>query len=195
MRRPVVPAALLMGAVITGCDDPTGSGLGRAESLIQDSPNGSPTVTGSLAGNVFVSLSSDGLTWVDLGSPNGITIPLQLSATATTVHGEVDAPTGTYTRVRLVFDGVSARLQSGSTIGGTTLTSDVDLTLGGSDQRVEVVVPVPSFTVEAEASVQRTIVFELRSYLWLTVAALQAGTVQDAALEGAVLASTRIDPR
>lgn len=195
MRRRSVFGALLLGVALTSCDDPTGTGLGRAESLIQDSPTGSPTITGSLAGNVFASLSSDGLTWVDLGSPNGITIPLQLSATATTVHGEVDAPVGTYTRVRLVFDGVIARLQSGSTIGGTTLTSDVNLPLGGTDQRVEVIVPVPSFTVEPEASVQRTVVFELRSALWLTVPALQAGTVQDAALQGAVLASTRLDPR
>lgn len=194
MRRRSVLAALFLG-MLTSCDDPTGTGLGRTESLIQDSPTGSPTITGSLAGNVFASLSSDGLTWIDLGSPNGITIPLQLSATATTVHGEVDAPVGTYTRVRLVFDGVTARLQSGSTIDGTTLTSDVNLPLGGTDQRVEVIVPVPSFTVEPEASVQRTVVFELRSYLWLTVTALQAGTVQDAALQGAVLASTRLDPR
>jgi hypothetical protein len=152
-------------------------------------------VTGSLAGNVHVSISADGLTWVDLGSPNGITVPLQLAASATTVHGEVDAPTGTYSRVRLTFDGVAARVLSGSTIEGTTLTADANLTLGGSDGRVEVAIPVSSFTVEADPQVQRTVVFDLRSVLWLTLAALQAGTVLDAALQGAVLASTRVDPR
>jgi hypothetical protein len=58
-----------------------------------------------------------------------------------------------------------------------------------------VVLAVPTFTVEAEPQVQRTVVFELRSTLWLTLAAVQAGTVLDAALQGAILASTRVDPR
>lgn len=195
MRHHLGYAALFLGLAAASCSDPTGSGLGRAEGVIQDSPTGAPTVTGSLAGNMHVSLSADGLAWVDLGSPNGITVPLQLAGSATTVHGEVDAPTGTYSRVRLVFDGVTARLQSGSTIEGTTLTADANVLLGGSDGQVEVVIAVPTFTVEAEPQVQRTVVFELRSTLWLTLAAVQAGTVLDAALQGAILATTRVDPR
>lgn len=195
MRHHLADVGVSLGVALAGCSDPTGSGLGRAEGLIQDSPTGSPTVTGSLAGNMHVSLSADGLAWVDLGTPNGITVPLQLAASSTTVHGEVDAPAGTYSRVRLIFEGVTARLQNGSTIEGTTLTADANMTLGGSDGRVEVLIAVPTFTVDAEPQVQRTVVFELRSTLWLTLAALQAGTVLDAALQGAILASTRIDPR
>lgn len=195
MRYRLVYPGLVLGVALASCSDPTSSGVGRAEGLLQDVPSGTPTMTGSLAGNVHISISADGLTWVDLGSPNGITVPLQVAASATTVHGEVDAPTGTYSRVRLTFEGVTARVLSGSTIGGTTLTTDANVTLGGSDGRVEVVIPVPSFTVDADAQVQRTVVFELRSTLWLTLAALQAGTVLDAALQGAVLASTRVDPR
>ncbi len=56
-------------------------------------------------------------------------------------------------------------------------------------------VQVPAFTVTADAATQRTVVFDLRSSLWLTAAALQAGTVTDAALQAAVQASTRVDPR
>lgn len=195
MRHRLAYPVLVLGIALANCSDPAGSGLGRAEGLLQDAPSGTPTMTGSLAGNVHISISGDGLTWVDLGSPNGITVPLQLAASATTVHGEVDAPTGSYSRVRLTFEGVTARVLAGSTIGGTTLAADANVTLGGSDGRVEMVILVPGFSVDADPQVQRTVVFDLRSSLWLTLAALQAGTVLDAALQGAVLASTRVDPR
>ena len=195
MQQRLVYPGLVLGAALAACSEPTASGLGRAEGLVQDSPSGTPTMSGSLAGNVHVSISADGLTWVDLGSPNGITVPLQLTASATTVHGEVDAPAGSYSRVRLTFEGVTARILSGSTIQGTTLTADANVSLGGSDARVEIVIPVPSFTVDTDLELQRTIIFDLRSTLWLTLAALQAGMVLDASLQGAVLATTRVDPR
>jgi len=194
MRRALVLFTLVAGLLAGACTDPGASGLGRAEGLVQDVPPVGPVVTGSLAGDVHVSLSADGTRWADLGSPNGITIPLQVAGT-TTVHGEQDAPAGSYNRVRLVFQGVTARLNSGSNVGGVVLTSDVTVSLGGSDQRVELIVPVPAFTVEADPTVQRTVLFELRSSLWLTPAILQTGLVEDAALQGAVLASTRLDPR
>ncbi len=195
MRHHLVAAVFSIAGTQLACSDPTGSGTGRAEALIQDTPIGTGTVSGSLAGNVFASISADGTTWVDLGSPNGITVPLQLTATTSTVHGEADAAAGVYSRVRLTFHGVVARLQAGSVVGGVTLTSEANITLGGADQRVELTVTVPSFTVDADPSVQRTVLFELRSHLWLTATALQAGTVEDAALQAAVQATTRLDPR
>jgi hypothetical protein len=185
-----------LGALLfAGCSDPTATGQGRAEAVVADTPSGSPSVTGSLAGNVSASLSVDGVQWIDLGSPNGVTIPLQLVGSAATVHGEQDAAAGSYTRVRLIFQGVTARLAAGSVVGGTTLTAETTLSLGGSDQRVDLVVTVPTFTVLADGTVQRTITFDLRSHVWLTAAALQAGTIQDAALQSAVTATTRQDPR
>jgi hypothetical protein len=195
MRHRLVAAVFSIAAAQLACSDPTSSGTGRAEALIQDTPTGTGTISGSLAGNVFASISANGNTWVNLGSPNGITVPLQLTGTTSTVHGEADAAAGTYSRVRLTFDGVVARLQAGSVVGGVTLTSDANITLGGADQRVELTVTVPSFAVDADPSVQRTVLFELRSHLWLTAAALQAGTVEDAALQAAVQATTRLDPR
>ncbi len=195
MRHRLVPAVLAIAVAQLACSDPISSETGRAEALIQDTPIGAATVSGSLAGNIFASLAADGTTWVNLGSPNGITVSLQLVGSASTVHGEADTDAGTYTRVRLTFNGVVARLTAGSVVGGVTLTSDANITLGGADQRVELTVTVPSFAVETNPTVQRTIVFELRSQLWLTAAVLQAGTVQDAALQAAVQATTRIDPR
>ena len=195
MRPLFIPGLVIGTSILVGCGDPTAEGSGRAEALIYDTPAGAATVTGTLQGNIFASLSPDGTTWTDLGSPNGITVNLQSASSSTTVHGEQDAPTGSYRRVRLVFDGVTVRLLAGSTVGGTILENDVTIALGGSDDRVEVVVVVPDFTVEADPGVQRTIIFELSSQVWLTTAALQAGRVEDAEIQAAMTATTQVDPR
>jgi len=186
--------ALLCLAALA-CTDTTVTGMGRAEAVIQDTPGTSPATGSSLAGNSSAAVSADGVTWVNLGSPNGITVALQEAGTTTTVHGETGAPAGDYSRVRLVFSGVEARLLAGAVIGGVTLTSNVDLTLGGADQEVVLTVSVPEFTIEDDPAVRRTIVFDLRSHLWLTSQALQAGTVEDAAIQGAIQASTRLENR
>lgn len=178
-----------------GCEDPVASAVGRAEGIISDSPTATPTIVGSLAGNGVVSLSEDGVDWVNLGSPNGVTVQLQSAAGATSAHGEQDAPLGPFSRVRLVLDGVTARIKAGSVIGAVTLAADVDLAVGGPDHRAEVVVALPPFTVPTDPGMQRTVVFELRSAQWLTASALQAGAVSDAAIQAAITASTRIDSR
>lgn len=137
----------------------------------------------------------DGDRWHDLGSPNGITIPLQITGRSTTVHGEASVASTSYDRVRLVLQGVTARIARGSTIGGTTLTADTAIALGGSDQRAELSLSVSSFSVEPTTNVRRIIVFELRSQQWLTAQALQSGRVEDSALLAALTASTRVESR
>jgi hypothetical protein len=163
------------------------------EAVVQDSSNGGPVVTGSLAGNISAS-AWNGDRWYDLGSPNGITIPLQVSGRSTTVHGEASIPATSYNRVRLVLDGVTARINRGSVIGGSSLSSDATIALGGSDRRAELIVSVAAFAVEPN-SPTRTILFDLRSAQWLTAAALQSGRVEDAALQAAVTATTRVENR
>lgn len=191
-----LPAAVTIGLAlaISACGDspigPTTSG--RVEAQIQDSPSGNVTVTGTLSGNVFASVGN-GSRWMDIGSPNGITIALQIAGRTTTIHGEGKVATGSFSRVRVVFQGVTARIAGGSRIGDQTLASDTSLVLGGSDQRAEISVPVDSFVIESDTSVRRVIVFELRSHQWLTTTALQSGQVEDSALQAAVTASTRLD--
>jgi hypothetical protein len=149
-------------------------------------------VTGTLAGNVSASVW-DGDRWNDIGSPNGITIPLQTTGRTTTVHGQASVPSASYNRVRLVLQGVTARIARGSVIGGTTLTADATLPLGGSDERVELIVPVNTFSVQPDSTIRRVIVFELRSQQWLTAQALQSGRVEDASMQAAVTATTRTE--
>jgi hypothetical protein len=187
-------AAATLGLLASACAETVGPSSGtRVEAIVQDTVT-SPAVTGTMAGNVYASLWN-GDRWHDLGSANGITIPLQVSGRTTTVHGEASVASASYDRVRLVLQGVTARVSRGSVVEGTTLTSDVNLVLGGSDQRAELSLPVSSFSVEPDSSVKRVVVFELRSHRWLTTRALQSGRVEDADLQTAVLASTRVEMR
>jgi hypothetical protein len=191
-------AILLFVLAAAACDDlPTSPGswsdqTGRAEAVLRDSPAFSATASGTLSGNMYASLW-DGDRWIDLGSPNGITVPLQVTGRLTTIHGEQDAPEGSYTRVRLVLQGVTARIAAGSVIGGTVVNNETSVTLGGADQRAELNLSVAPFTVIRDQNATRTIIFDLASQSWLTPSVLQAGRVEDAALVLAVTASTRLD--
>jgi hypothetical protein len=178
--------AALLSAVACG-ETPLGPSSGTSvEALVQDSP-ASPPAGGTLAGNVSASFWN-GDRWVDLGSPNGITIPLQVAGRTTSVHGQTSIPSSSYDRVRLVFQGVTARIPQGTRVGGTVVASDATLALGGSDGRVELIVSVSSFTVAPDRPVRR-VVFDLHSARWLTPGALQAGRVEDAAMQAAVTAT------
>src|SRR5688572_8128396 len=190
--RKTTKIAIGLALLTAACgDSPAGPSSGtRVEAFVQDSPAATPMVTGTLAGNVFASVG-EGDRWTDIGSANGITIPLQIAGRTTTVHGETSVPSSSYSRVRLVFQGVSARIARGSVVGGTTLAADATIILGGGDERVEMSVPVSAFSVDPDPGVRRVIVFEIRSQQWLTAAALQSGRVEDAALQTAVTATTR----
>ena len=195
MKTTVALVVLCALSVAACSDSPSGPTSGtRVEAVIQDSPAQATTVTGTVAGNISASLWN-GDRWIDVGSPNGITFPLQIAGRTTTIHGEASVESASYSRVRLVFQGVSARVAMGSVVGGTPVTSDRTIILGGSDERVEIAIPVSTFSVEADPSVRRVVVFDVRSQQWLTVTAVQSGRVEDAALQAAVTASTRLENR
>ncbi len=184
---------LLLGtAALVACGDSTGTGtLGRAQGVITDPATAG--FSGTVSGNIQVSISSDGSTWVDLGSLNGITIMLQSNADTTNVHGEVSAPAGSYSQVRLTFSDVSATLNAGSVIGNTTLTNTQTVKLGGTDQQAEVIKSF-NFSVTDDAMVRTSLQFRLNSRNWLTEAALAAGFVEDDELAG-ITVSSRSEPR
>lgn len=187
MLRPYLIPALVM---LAGCGDSTSSGVGLVEGFLADPQTAS--FAGDLNGDIQVSISEDGSTWLDLGSLNGITVPLQTGGIRTTVHGEQDAPTGTYSWVSLTMSGVRARLNGGSSIGNTFLTGNTEVPLGGSDDFVEVTLQI-RFDVVAGESQRRFITFNMNSSNWMTEAALQASVVDDAAIEAAVTASVTVE--
>ena len=112
-----------------------------------------------------------------------------------TVHGEQSAPAGSYDRIRLVLEGVTAFIARGSSFGGTTLGSDASFRLGGSDHYVEIPVSVTRFSLEDDPSAKRVILFEMNSVAWLTSTVAQSGQVEDAALQATISARTSLESR
>jgi len=209
LRMRIVAVVAVIVVASTACDEssttpttPTTRAL--VDARVVDSKNFKlgvpipvPIVKGTLSGNFDASIW-DGSRWVSLGSPNGITVPLQIYsaiATPVTVHGEQSAPAGSYDRVKLVLQGVTATIERGSSFGGTTFSSDTTFRLGGSDQHVELPVTVSRFSLEESPSVKRVIVFELSSERWLTSSVAQSGQVEDAALQAAISVRTSLEPR
>ena len=185
---------LLLGtAAVVACGDSISLGgtLGRAQGVVTDPATAG--FSGTVSGNIQVSISSDGSTWVDLGSLNGITIVLQSNADTTNVHGEVFVPARSYSWVRLTFSNVSADLEAGSVVGTTTLDNSESVDLGGTDQQAEVVKPL-NFSVTDDETVKTSLVFRLNSEDWLTDAAVSAGFVEDDALTSITVLS-RSEPR
>jgi hypothetical protein len=204
----LVVALLVMVLIVIGCENSVGPGAeGQAQGVVRDRPQqtsakvsgtgaaGSATAfTGDLTGNMFVSFSADGDTWVDLGSPNGITVKLQSTTDSTNVHGEQDVEAASYTRVRLVMQNAQATLKAGSTIGSLTLTSDTVVKVGGSDQQV-VIERTVSFQVSSDTDVRTATVFELNAEQWMTEQAVQAGVAEDAAIQQATTVAVRSEAR
>ncbi len=196
MRQPVkcrLAVAVVLAALVVACGDEGPAAFGRAQGLVKDPQTAN--FSGTVSGNVQVSISVDGSSWIDLGSLNGITIQLQSpTGDSTNVHGEQTAPTGSYGRARLTFRGAQANLDAGSVVGSTTLQSDANITLGGSDEEVAIEKSV-SFEVPSDTTLRRTIVFTLNSAAWITESSLQAGVVEDADLQSAIQVTTRTEPR
>ncbi len=178
--RSIAFAALLPW--IAACDD---SGLdagtmGKVQFILRDAPGTTaPAYQGSLTTNANAFIAANGTQWVQLGSPNGITVKLQ-NADSTNVHGAVDAPVGTYTRVRLVLRDVEVVVKAGASVGGITLTSDVTLAVGGTDREVVIETQVAPFVVTENDRV--TVDIRLDSGVWINAQNLQTRTVPDAAI-------------
>ncbi len=191
---------------LTTCgDNAVSSGrAGRAQAIMKDDPGRATPLTdsgnlnilslqataisGSISANTNAFISTDGRTWITLGSPNGITIVLQSTRDSTNLHGEVDAPVGTYAYVRLVMRNARATIKAGSTIGGIGLTSDAILTLGGTDGEVTIDKQVQPFQVSANATT--TILFELNAEAWATQQNAQDKVVEDTEIQNSTAART-----
>jgi hypothetical protein len=198
--RMMVLSTLLISLLGAGCSDDKG----RIEALVVDDPQtpmappamseqaapadqSSPDgFSGSLNGELQVSISVDGSTWVDLGKPKAVNVSLQ-STDGATVYGRVDAPIGIYNRVHLTFTNVEARLSAGSTWGGLTLTTQVAVVLGGSDHQVVVEKSVSPFEVRANST--SLIRFDMNAETWIGLEAVQSQAVADANVQQAVAAS------
>ena len=179
----------LFGAVVAfaACgDDPLDPNVtGLVDAVASDSPAGAAEFSGTAAGNFQASIRSTGDEWVDVGTPNGITVTLQ-SSTATTVHGSASVPAGTYDRVRLTLDGVTFTVTDVGTKFANTGSA-----LAAGTVPLELEVSVSNFTV-SEGGGTATVTFDLNVENWLTDAMLTTGLIADAALTGQLTAVVTI---
>ncbi len=185
MKSVLLNLTLVASAVaVTACGDdgldPDVTGLVNAE--VRDTPAGAGAFAGTASGNMHVSIRSTGGTWVDVGTPNGITVALQ-SATPTSVHGSTSVPAGTYDRVRLTLSGVTFTV----TTGGGGINTGSALAAGSADLALEITV-IP-FTVSSGAGTA-TVSFDLNVEGWLTDAMLQAQVIADGNLTGQLTGTT-----
>ena len=165
---------LVISPLLTGCSSSTvGPDEGSAEAFVSDDPAAQTTYAGTAAGDFFASVSTDGRTWANLGTPNGITVQLQ-SSDATTVHGAQGVPPAEYRWVRLSFRDVELKIAEGSTIGGTTFDEEQTVELA-PDEPGLVPIQVEPFRIDEVSAA--LISFDLNSEEWLTAARVQAGTI------------------
>jgi hypothetical protein len=212
-------AALVAVAVcfLAACSDDgtgpggNGDGNGYARAVITDDPDvtsqhttaptlsfsraGVAAFTGEFSGTAQIAISADGSTWIDLGSPAQVTVDAQSAGDETVVHGEATVPAGTYTMIRVTFEGVNIQLDAGSTIGGLTLTAGASVVVGGADGEVVIEKQVSGFTVSADASTRTEVVFDLNSEAWVTESAVTGGVVSDAEVRSQTSAWTRAGTR
>ena len=165
--------------VAAGCgDDGLDSDVtGLVSAEVQDTPAGTGTFTGTIAGDMHVSIRSTGGIWVPLGTPNGITVFLQ-STTSSPVHGTTTSvASGTYDRVRLTLSEVTFTVTNG---GGGLNTGSAE---AAGTAALELEVSVPDFTVSASGGTA-SVLFDLNVEDWLTDAMLTAGVIADGDLTG-----------
>ena len=116
MRRPFLKLVLVASVIATGAcgDDPIDPDVTGIVDVVLHDNAATEAFTGTAAGNIHASIRSTGGTWVDVGTPNGITVALQSTApTSTTVHGPTSVAAATYDRVRLTLSGVTFTVTGG----------------------------------------------------------------------------------
>ncbi len=150
-------------------DEPEGEAVRTARSSEgahdPQSVSAQGSYSGSLDARAQVSISADGETWVDLGSPTQASVDLQTTGGQSNLHGEVQVPADTYSHVRLVLEDARANLDTGSTIGAILV--DLGLTIQlGTQGRVTIEKTVPAFQVSAES--RTDIHWNMNSDRWIT---------------------------
>ena len=170
--------------VAAGCgDDGLDSDVtGLVGAEVRDMPAGTGTFTGTVAGDMHVSIRSTGVLGSPWARPTGITVLLQ-STTSTPVHGTTTSvASGTYDRVRLTLSGVTFTVTTGG--GGLNTGSAV----AAGTAALELEVSVPDFTVSADGGTP-SVSFDLNVADWLTDAMLTAQVIADGDLTSQLTAT------
>lgn len=183
--------SILLLPIILGCSsDSTGVGVpssGFVEAFVQDDPQASTpqagaalagaddAFTGTLVGEMGVSIRSIDGTWFDLGGRNQITMALQTTG-RTAISARLSAPIGTYTGIRLVLYNLLITVDGGSRIGSVDVPSPIQAT-GATFLPVAVELSVSAFTVSGSGTAE--LVFDLNAEEWIGLGELSSGLISD----------------
>jgi len=188
-------AAAALGAAACSSDSTTSaeSTVRVSAVTVNDNPSstsstssggaGSGTYTGALTGTVQAQISTDGATWVDLGSPTATSVALQSTGAVTTVASNVSVPVGTYAYARLVIT-PTVNLQVNGTANGAAYNGTVASFSSGQIVIEKQVQPV---TVAAGSTIN--VAWDLNSESWLSASSFQSQSSLAAAVQTAAYAT------
>lgn len=197
-RNRLIALALAAGALgAAACSSDSTTSLSSSAKVsavtVDDNPSstsstssggsGSGTYTGTLTGTVQAQISTDGSTWVDLGSPSSAAIALQSTGNVTTVASNVTVPVGTYAYARLVIT-PNVQLAVNGTANGSTYNGTVASYTSGQIVIEKQVQPV---TVSAGSTV--SVAWDLNSESWLNSSSVQSQTALATAVQAAAYAT------
>lgn len=188
-------AAAALGAAACSGDSTTSaeSSVRVSAVTVDDNPSstsstssggsGSSTYNGTLTGTVQAQISTDGSTWVDLGSPTSTSIALQSTGNVTTLATNATVPVGTYAYARLVIT-PTVQLAVDGTANGSTYNGTVASFTSGQIVIEKQVQPV---TVAAGSTIR--VAWDLNSESWLNASSFQSQSSLAAAVQTAAYAT------
>ena len=187
-------AAAVLALGLAGCETGTEPATGEARMAVAvrgDTPSGANASRSAADGSAAeATLEVEARVWVQ--SEAGRWMEVTRGAARQTVEasgrdgarllatGEVEA--GSYRRVRVEFERVEARSESGIRIGAGLLTGVVRVELGGDGRTVV----ERRIALEARARSQTELEVDLNADQWLGRADVQSRTVAESEFQGAV---------
>lgn len=186
---PIDGGTASVSATIT--DDASSQAALQGESATPMQVQADGQFSGRFSSAARAAISTDGETWVDLGSPSQVTVALQSSHQQATVHNRTAVATGTYTRVRLTLTNARAELDAGAMLGGISFASAVSIRVGGADQQVVIEKQVEPFTIRANTHAR--IQFDLNSEGWVNQQAADHESAEDPEVQESTTAHRELD--
>ena len=199
LTKRTVALAFSASAVLglSACGDstgPDGPGLvdvvmhdGSAQPMMGPSAAAGDTYSGTFKGEVKVEISTNGQTWIDVAPPTSATVNLQ-SEGRTTVRSEAEVAGGSYSHIRITLHGATATLNVGARIGGATLGTAANISIGGGS---DVVVEREIFPFTLDADVEMVLSVDLNSEAWVSQQSVTSGTAASSTIQSATSVEVR----
>lgn len=168
-------------------DDPssTSGSLARAAFLDLLGLQSSGSFSGTMSSDARVEIRTRSGTWVDLGSVSSADLEMQSEGGEARIASGTSLDAGSYTAVRLTLENATMTVDAGSSIGGILLDADIDVVVGGDDERVVI---QKTIDLDVDADTQTSVVFDLNSEAWMDSSTAESQTAADSEVQAAATA-------